>query len=237
MKPVRFSKTHFSSVTFRKSSVRCGRLRSGLPFHYAERTIAAYRMHAPEAARSWSRARTPSRFLRRFAALLPPGGRVLDYGCGIGADLAWLRRQGFRAEGVDGTLEFVQEARRRSPGAKVLHARFEMVPLGRREYDGIWCSAALIHVPPEALAGQMEKLRLALRPGGRLALTLAWGRRKGFLRGDWIPGRYVAGFTKQEALKRLGGWVVQSVSVVSGESRRGRWIQIFAQPSEPLSIV
>lgn len=198
---------------------------------YADRTIAAYRVHAGKAVESWARARTPGRFLRRFADLLPPGGRVLDYGCGIGADLAWLNRRGFRVEGIDGTLEFVDEARRQCPGAEIRHARFEAVHLQAGDYDGIWCSAALIHVPPERLGEQMEKLRQALRPGGWLALTLAWGRAKGFIRGDWIPGRYVAGCSKAEALKRLGGWVVLSVNVVSGESRRGRWIHILAQPS------
>lgn len=205
----------------------------GEPSLYAERTIAAYRVHAGEAIRSWAKARTPSRFLRRFAGLLPPGGRVLDYGCGIGTDLAWLRRKGFQVEGIDGTLEFVEEARRRCPGAGIRHARFEGVRLQPGAYDGIWCSAALIHVPPEALAEQLGKLRAALKAGGRLGLTLAWGRKAGFIRGDWIPGRYVAGFRRDQAMERLGGWVVQSVSVVSGESRRGRWIQIFAQPSEP----
>lgn len=203
------------------------------PAAYAERTIAAYRVHAGEAIRSWSRARMPSRFLRRFAGLLPPGGWVLDYGCGIGTDLAWLIWRGFRAEGIDGTLEFVDEARRRCPGAEVRHARFEAVRLQEGAYDGIWCSAALIHVPPEGLADQLEKLRQALKPGSWLALTLAWGQAKGFIRGDWIPGRYVAGYSKAEALKRLGGWVVQSANVVTGESRRGRWIHILAQPSEP----
>ena len=197
---------------------------------YAERTIAAYRVHAGEALRSWARARTPSRFLRRFAGLLPPGGQLLDYGCGIGTDLAWLSRRGFRVEGIDGTLEFVDETRRRCPGAPVRHARFETVRLQEGAYDGIWSNAALIHVPPEELAEQLEKLRRALRPGGWLALTLAWGRAKGFLRGDWIPGRYVAGFRRGEALKMLDGWAALSVKVVSGESRRGRWIQILAQP-------
>lgn len=208
------------------------RYRSG---NYAERTIAAYRVHAREAVESWARARTPSRLLRRFAGLLPPAGRVLDYGCGIGADMAWLIRQEFRTEGVDGTLEFVREARRRCPGAEIRHARFEAVRLQAEAYDGIWCSAALIHVPPEELAGQLERLRRALKPGGWLALTLAWGRAKGFIRRDWIPGRYVAGYAKGEALKTLGlgGWGVHSADVVTGESRRGRWIQILAQPSKP----
>lgn len=197
---------------------------------YADRTVAAYRMRAGEAARNWSRIRVSSPFLREFAGLLPPGARVLDYGCGTGQELAWLARRGFRAEGVDGTLEFVLRARKLCPQAKVLHARFEAVPLGREAYGGVWCNAALIHVPPEEMAAQLEKLRRALSPGGWLALTLAWGSKKGFLRRDWIPGRYMACYSRAETAALLEGWEVRSMKVVSKGGRRGRWIRLLAQP-------
>lgn len=195
---------------------------------YAERTIAAYRVHAEKAIRDWGRRRKPSRFLKQFAAALPAGGCVLDYGCGTGEEMAWLRAQGFRVEGVDGTLEFLLAARRRCPGARILHARFETVSLPRNRYDGIWCNAALIHVPPPELARQLEKLKSALRPGGLLGLTLAWGRGKRFLRRDWIPGRYFAATTKPEAAALLRGWETRRLKIVSGDGRNGRWMQILA---------
>lgn len=195
---------------------------------YAERTIAAYRVHARKAIRNWARMRVPSRFLREFAGALATGKRVVDFGCGIGAELAWLRREGFAAEGLDGTLEFVQQARRRCPGARVRHARFEAAPLPEGRYDGIWCNAALMHVPPAQFLAQMERIRRALRPGGVLGLTLAWGRRKGFIRGDWIPGRYFAAYTKPEVYRLLRGWSVRRMKVIGRGSRQGRWIQILA---------
>ena len=197
---------------------------------YADRTIAAYRMHARRAIANWRRIRKPSRFLREFAQVLPSGGRLLDYGCGIGTDLAWLAQQGFPMEGVEGTLEFVQESRRRCPSARILHARFESIPLPAARYDGIWCNAALIHVPPEEFRRQIEKIRRALKSGGWLGLTLAWGRRKGFLKGDWIPGRYLAGYRKGEVEREfLAGWKVHALRVLSGSGRQGRWIQLLAR--------
>lgn len=194
---------------------------------YAERTIAAYRVHAEKAIREWGRRRQPSRFLKRFANALPRGGRVLDYGCGAGEEMAWLRGRGFRVEGVEGTLEFLLAARRRCPGVRILHARFERVPLPPARYDGIWCNAALIHVPPPELARQLEKLKTALRPGGLLGLTLCWGRGKRFLRGDWIPGRYLAGYTKPEITALLTGWEIRRLKTVTGDGRGGRWIQFL----------
>jgi SAM-dependent methyltransferase len=197
------------------------------PRAYAERTIAAYRVHAEKAIREWGRRRKPSRFLKRFASLLPLGGRVLDYGCGTGEEMAWLRGRGFQVEGVEGALEFVLAARRRCPGIRILHARFERVPLPPARYDGVWCNAALIHVPPSELARQLEKLETALKPAGWLGLTLAWGRAKQFLRRDWIPGRYLAAYTQAEALALLKGWKVSWRKTMTGDGRSGRWIQIL----------
>ena len=203
---------------------------------YTHPTLAAYARHAAAAITDWRRIKSPSRFLRWFAAALPPRARVLDYGCGIGLELAWLGRQGFRVEGVDGTPAFVMEARRRNPGVPVHEARFETwpMPAGRPtgtssgRYDGIWCQAALIHVPPEELRRQLTKLRQGLMPGGVAGLTLAWGRARGHTRYDWIPGRYLAAYSKAEAAALFRGWTVRELRVTSHDGRQGRWIHILA---------
>jgi SAM-dependent methyltransferase len=44
---------------------------------------------------------TPSDWLRRWAHLIPPGGRVLDVACGRGRHMRWLHAQGFAVTGVD----------------------------------------------------------------------------------------------------------------------------------------
>ena len=46
----------------------------------------------------------------RFLALVRPGGRVLDLGCGSGRDLKYFREQGFEAEGLDGSAELCKLA-------------------------------------------------------------------------------------------------------------------------------
>jgi SAM-dependent methyltransferase len=43
----------------------------------------------------------PSAWLRRWAHLLTPGGRVLDVACGSGRNLRWLAAQGLAVTGVD----------------------------------------------------------------------------------------------------------------------------------------
>lgn len=196
---------------------------------FADRTVAAYRLQARRAIANWSRGRQASPFLKRFVSTLPAHARVLDYGCGIGREIRWMKGRGFRPEGVDATLEFVLEARRRCPGVSIRHARFERVALEPHAYDGIWCNAGLIHVPPGELKYQLDKLRKALRPGGVLGLTLAWGRHRGFTKRDWIPGRYLAAYRRDEVTRFLQGWELLRVKVSSGEKRKGRWIQVLAR--------
>ena len=43
----------------------------------------------------------PSPWVRRWAPLIRPGGRVLDVACGSGRNLRWLAAQGFELTGVD----------------------------------------------------------------------------------------------------------------------------------------
>ena len=43
----------------------------------------------------------PSPWVQRFAALLQPGGRVLDVACGTGRHVQWLSEQGFEVTGID----------------------------------------------------------------------------------------------------------------------------------------
>ena len=43
----------------------------------------------------------PSRWVRRFAPLIAPGGRVLDLACGSGRHSLFLAAAGFRVEAVD----------------------------------------------------------------------------------------------------------------------------------------
>ena len=197
---------------------------------YARATVTAYEVYAARAIASWARARRPSAWLIRFAARLPAQGRVLDYGCGIGTDLTWLRARGFLVEGLDASRRFVAEARRRCPGVAVARAWFETVALPAAAYDGIWCQAALMHVPPEGMPAQLEKLRRALKPGGWLGLTLAWGRSRRVLDADWIPGRYVASYTKAEALAWLRSWTRMESRVAVHDGRGGRWVQLLASP-------
>jgi trans-aconitate methyltransferase len=194
---------------------------------YAGRTLAAYRVRADAATASWSRSgHLP--LLRRFSRLVTPGGHVLDYGCGTGHDVAWLNKRRFAVTGIDGLAEFVEAARDRCPQAMVTRQIFDQVRLQPEAYDGIWSNAALMHMPPRVLRQQLRMIRGALRPGGMLGLVMAWGHNREYVTTDWIPGRYMATYTKTAMACQLEPWTTCEVTVIRGQQRPGRWLGVLA---------
>lgn len=129
------------------------------------------------------------RFMGRFAAPLadafvrwvrvPTHGRVLDVGCGPGAQLAALRR--FRPTddlvGVDPSPPFVEAARERFPGADVREAHAEDLPFSHAEFAAT-LAGLVVHFLTDPRAGIAEMVRVT-RPGGIVGATvwdLAGGR-------------------------------------------------------------
>lgn len=61
----------------------------------------------------------------KLARLLPPGGRVLDVGCGPGASVHWFAANGYKALGVDREEKLVAIATERGRSLGI-SARFEV---------------------------------------------------------------------------------------------------------------
>lgn len=105
-------------------------------------------------------------------ALLPENGRVLDVGCGPGAQLGALLRERAAAElvGVDPSRSFVEAARQRFPGVDVRLARAEELPF---EDDTFTAAVAglVVHFLEEPVAGIAE-MRRVTEPGGVVAASV-----------------------------------------------------------------
>lgn len=93
--------------------------------------------------------------------------RILDFGCGPGRDLVSFLERGHQPVGLDGTLAFVEMARRQS-GVEVWHQNFLALDLPSDDFDGVFANATLFHVPTSELGRVLAELRRCLRPGGVL---------------------------------------------------------------------
>lgn len=103
--------------------------------------------------------------------VLPPGGRVLDAGCGVGLDAARLAERGHEVVGIDASPGMIAEAARRTPGLtlRVLAADDPegLAALGR--FDAALLDFGVVNCLdlPRAARG----LGAALRPGAPLVLV------------------------------------------------------------------
>jgi 2-polyprenyl-3-methyl-5-hydroxy-6-metoxy-1,4-benzoquinol methylase len=110
-----------------------------------------------------------------FVDAFSNGGRILDIGCGSGRDLAVLHQLGFDCYGVDPTPEFVAIAQHTHPE---LVGRIELGelpdlknPFGS-DFDGVLCSAVLMHIDIEQLSATAAAIKSCLKQGGRLLYSV-----------------------------------------------------------------
>jgi SAM-dependent methyltransferase len=126
-----------------------------------EETLNFYRRNA-EAYAGWAKA--PSTRLNGFLTLLPPGGSILELGCGAGNHSVAMLAVGFKVRATDGSPEMAAIASRRL-GQSVDAMRFDELD-AHEAYDGVWASACLLHVPRDELSGILKRIRRALKAGG-----------------------------------------------------------------------
>ena len=139
---------------------------------------------------------------------------ILDFGCGPGRDLAYFRRLGHEAVGLEGSARFVAMARSHS-GCEVLHQDFLRLSLPAGRFDGVFANASLFHVPGVELPRVLRELRAALKPGGVLFASNPRGNDDEGWRGDrygrhhsldtWRAVVTAAGFEEIEHYYRPAG--------------------------------
>ena len=161
-----------------------------------EATLQFYRGHA-EAYAGWAKA--PSTRLVGFLALLPPGGAILELGCGAGNHSAVMLAEGFSVRATDGSPEMAEIASRRLDHP-VEAMRFDELD-AQQAYDGVWASACLLHVPRDELAGILGRIHRALKPSGVFFASYkmgdgdgrdSLGRYYNYVSPEWLEATYAS---------------------------------------------
>lgn len=110
-----------------------------------------------------------------FEKSFMPKSKILDIGCGSGRDLALLASLGHDCFGIDATPEFVTLCQKLHPEleGRVLHASLPGFdpPFGGF-FDGILCSAVLMHIPENQLDGTAISIKQCLQHRGRLLYSV-----------------------------------------------------------------
>lgn len=138
----------------------------------AESVVGLYRRHGL----AWARDRgaapgTEAAWLARFMSLLPPGGTVLDIGCGSGAPIgAVLAGAGFAVTGLDSSAPLLGLARAALPGAEWIQGDMRDLALGRR-FDGLIAWDSFFHLDHDDQRRMFARFSAHAAPAALLMFT------------------------------------------------------------------
>ena len=163
-----------------------------------------------------------------FTALLKPGARVLDAGCGSGRDALAFSRAGFQVTAMEASPNLAALARAHT-GLPIQVKTFDPVDW-QGAFDGVWACASLLHVRRAELASVVRRLRDALAPGGVFWMSFKYGtqeRQAGERRFTDLDEAGAAAL-----LVQAGGLALISVHVtedVRTERSGDRWLSILCR--------
>jgi SAM-dependent methyltransferase len=142
----------------------------------ADEIVGLYRRHA----QAWDEARgerlREGAWLGRFLELVPPGGELLDLGCGSGQPIArHCVEQGRGVFGVDTSPELIALCRARFPDQTWEVHDMRTLALGRR-FDGVLAWHSLFHLRPQAQVAMFAVFGAHAASGAPLMFTSGWNR-------------------------------------------------------------
>ncbi len=109
---------------------------------------------------------------KEFLSYIPKGGKILDVGFGSGRDSLYFKKNGYDVLGIDVVDEFIEHGKELALNVKkedILSITY------KDEFDGIYCSASLLHLNREELILALKKIKDALKKDGVIYLSFKEG--------------------------------------------------------------
>lgn len=144
---------------------------------HSDETIRYYDQNADEYVRS-TVGIDMSSFYEPFLAMIPRSGRILDAGCGSGRDTKAFLDRGYAVTAFDASERLAASASQLA-GVPVQVLRFQDMAFDG-EFDGVWASASLLHVPRVEMHDVIRQIVKALRIGGTFYASFKLGSGERF---------------------------------------------------------
>jgi SAM-dependent methyltransferase len=140
---------------------------------------------------------------------LPPGGQVLDIGCGCGVPVARrLSGAGHHVTGVDISDAQIDRARRLVPAADFIRADATELDFRADSFDAVICLYSLIHMPLDRQPLLLRQIGRWLRPGGWLLATTGQDAWTG-TEDNWLGGPATMWWSQADAAT-YRSWIGQA---------------------------
>jgi len=153
--------------------------------------------------------------LAAFAELVPPGGPVLDLGCGPGRLTGHLQALGLAVSGLDLSPGMVAVARARHPSLDFVVGSMTDLDLPDGALGGVLAWYSIIHLPPGQLPTVFAGLLRVLAPGGQLLLAFQAGDER--IQRDQAYGHPVALVSYRRPADRVRALLVETGFAVDAE--------------------
>lgn len=165
---------------------------------------------------------------RAALALLPATDgrplRVLDAGCGTGANIGWLEDYDGQEPvvGMDVAPAGLAVCRRLQPAARLVQASASQLPFGDTTFDLAVSTDVLQHLSDTDAAAAARQLHRVLRPGGLLLVRTnsSFGRGKVRQRDDWRL------YTSGRLTRELTDAGLQVERVTAANTVQGVWASL-----------
>lgn len=111
--------------------------------------------------------------LKKFEKMIgPPPKRILDAGCGTGKDCIYLASHGYEVYGIDLSRGMLEKALEKSKGGNLkldlCIGDMRSLNFQNNYFDGVWTTAAIIHLPLEEKQKAIREFNRVLKPEGIL---------------------------------------------------------------------
>ncbi len=179
----------------------------------------------------------PIEALNQFTQHIEPGGLILDAGCGSGRDSRLLTERRFNVIGVDLSEELLKIAQQTNPKTQFICADIKELPFKDNYFDGVWCSAVLLHLETiEDVKKALKEMYRVLKPGGIIFIgvkkQLGKNKTEYVKDKDTREPRFFRYFTKKEIedlLKEVGFRVLGITKRPSKSRKTVVWLQVFGE--------
>ena len=156
----------------------------------------------------------------RMAAALdvPPGGGLIDVGCGGGAVLYAMRLRPARVVGVDPSAPSLALARAALPDALFLPGQADALPVPSGQFDGALSCGVALYFPDLAYTRRaLAEMVRVLRPGGRGLLVdlmdaALRDEREALRRASHAPGEYDRLYAGLPHLYHDRAWIADALA-------------------------